>query len=447
MSKVAEARSPLLDQPPLRALLRLSAPNIAGAVIMSGSYVVEGWFLGRLPGAELAGAALVFPLLMLMQMLSAGAVGGAVAGAAARARGAGDIERVETVLRVAIATSFVFSALIAGLMWFFGEEVFRMLGGEGEILAAALAYANVLFPGVLTIWLFNMQSSVLRGTGDMLTPALGLSLVFVTHFIASGFLVGGWGGAASQGIAGAAAAVILAFATGAVAMGVFLRRPGAMIRLRLGATPLAVAVPLLRSGLLAGSQSVLTIVYALLVASQMGFYGEHALAGYGIGARLELLMVPVVFGVGGALIALTGAYVGAGRRDEAIRIAWKGAGLIALLVGAAGVLLTVLSQAWLPYFTALPETLGFADAYLWTVGPCYGFFALGLCLYFASQGLNTLLLPVSGAVLRLAIVATGALLVAEWRQLYHVVALAMIAYGIFNAGTLALGPWRKGRIA
>ena len=46
--------------------------------------------------------------------------------------------------------------------------------------------------------------------------------------------------------------------------------------------------------------------------SIVGFFGKDWSAGYGIALRLELLLVPVIFGIGGALIALVGTNYGAG---------------------------------------------------------------------------------------------------------------------------------------
>ncbi len=82
-----------------------------------------------------------------------------------------------------------------------------------------------------------------------------------------------------------------------------------------------------------------------------------------------------------------------------------------------------------------------------TLGPFYGFFAAGLGLYFASQGMNTLAWPVLGAVLRTLIVASGLLwlsnnVVTTPQGLLWLVAGAMSFYGIFVVAALWLRAWR-----
>jgi Na+-driven multidrug efflux pump len=192
-------------------------------------------------------------------------------------------------------------------------------------------------------------------------------------------------------------------------------------------------------------------VTSLIVTGFAARIGPEVLAGYGIGARLELLMVPLIFGVGGAAIAVGGAATGAGLRDRAIRVGWTAAALSSAIVGSLGVVLALAAGGWAPAFTDDPAIAVTIVAYIERVGPFYVFFALGLTLYFASQGLDTLFWPVFGTVVRLAvIVAGGAALFAgettpEPASLFWLVAVAMTTYGLFNAVALAVGPWRRPR--
>ena len=75
----------------------------------------------------------------------------------------------------------------------------------------------------------------------------------------------------------------------------------------------------MRAGLLAGSQSIMTVGYALIATGVFARFGQDWLAGYGIGARLELLLIPIIFGIGGATMVATGTLMGAGRRADAVR--------------------------------------------------------------------------------------------------------------------------------
>ena len=71
--------------------------------------------------------------------------------------------------------------------------------------------------------------------------------------------------------------------------------------------------------------SAFMAINVVFVTGFIGRYGTEALAGYGLVARLELILVPIAFGVGAALTAAVGANVGAGQFTRARRIAWTAA--------------------------------------------------------------------------------------------------------------------------
>ncbi len=77
----------LLEAPIGRTLLQLAAPNVVVMVAQAAVGLIKTYFLGKLGTDALAGMALVFPIVMLMQMTSAGAMGGGIASAIARAGG------------------------------------------------------------------------------------------------------------------------------------------------------------------------------------------------------------------------------------------------------------------------------------------------------------------------------------------------------------------------
>lgn len=437
-------RTRLLDGPILKTLAVLAVPNIAASFLQSGMSVVEGAYLGWLGTVELAGVALVFPLLMLTNMLSGGAIGGVVAGATARALGADDDARAQEILRAAVLIALALATVMALAILGFGRALYGLLGGEGVVLEAADLYGDRLAAGIFTLWLFNVLASLLRGSGDTIRPAIALGCVLVLHAVIAWVLIF----PAGLGIAGAGLAMPLAYLFGTLGLSAWLLSGRAAVLVKPGPVTGRVLVPLLRQGTLAATQSALTISMALIVTAIIGRLGTHWLAGYGIGARLELLMIPVIFGVGGALIAMVGVNVGAGRRRRAIRVAWTGGAMAACIVGSIGLIGSVAPDLWGGLFTRDPETLAAVATYLGIVGPFYAFFGLGLCLYFASQGLGSMVWPVVGTLLRLLIVVAGGTALvatdaATPQAVFAVVAAAMAFYGMFILAALRLGPWRS----
>src|SRR5215475_4900721 len=133
----------LLEGPILPTLLRLAAPNILNLLAFAGVITFDGFFLGRIGTNALAGASLVFPWVMLVLQSTNGGMGAGVSSAVARALGAGKPERANALVFHAFLLALALGAMFAGLMLFGGPTLFRLMGGQADMLDAALAYAYV----------------------------------------------------------------------------------------------------------------------------------------------------------------------------------------------------------------------------------------------------------------------------------------------------------------
>jgi Na+-driven multidrug efflux pump len=202
---------------------------------------------------------------------------------------------------------------------------------------------------------------------------------------------------------------------------------------------------ILRVGAVAALVTVATNLTIIIGTAFVGEFGPAAIAGYGTGARLEYLLVPLVFGIGGPLVAIVGTSIGAGQRERALRTAWIGAAMAFILTEAIGLCAAAFPTAWLSLFDTDPQMLEAGATYLRTVGPFYGMFGLALSLYFASQGAGRLLWPLLGTVARLAIAALAGWLALRWTgELWHVFlaqSLGLVAAGLINFAAVAGGAW------
>jgi hypothetical protein len=108
-------------------------------------------------------------------------------------------------------------------------------------------------------------------------------------------------------------------------------------------------------GTISTLQTSLTV--ALTTALVGAFGGPSAVAGYGTGARLEYLLIPLVFGFGAPLVALVGTNIGAGQRERALRIALTGGALAFALTETIGIAAAIWPHAWLGLFGQDPGML------------------------------------------------------------------------------------------
>lgn len=434
---ITPTTNPLLSGPIAATLWRLSLPNMVAMLATALVSVAETGYVGQLGTAALAGIALVFPMIMLQQMLSAGSIGGGISAAISRALGAGHPARAESLALHAVVIGVVTGLFFTALFLVAGEDIYQLMGGQGEALAQALAYSNVAFLGAVLIWLTNALASVIRGSGNMKVPSYVLFGVALLQVVLGGVLGLGLGPAPRMGMAGVAWGQVIAYAAGTVFFLFYVRSGRSRVRL-VFSHPLHQTdfMDILRVGGMSSLSSLQTVLTILILTRIVSRFGTEALAGYGVGVRLEFLLIPITFAIGVACVPMVGMAIGAGQVQRARQVAWTGAIFSAAIVGCVGLFAALMPNLWTELFTRDASVIHYAGLYFAWVGPVYAFFAFGLCLYFSSQGAGKLLGPVLAGTLRLVLVAVGGWYLVDagapvW-QMFALIGMAMVAYGIMT---------------
>ena len=437
----------LLEAPILPTLLRLGAPNVLVMLAQAGVGLIETYFVGQLGTDALAGMALVFPVVMLMQMTSAGAMGGGIASAIARTLGAQRRDDADALVLHSMVIALGFGLLFSAAVLGGGRWLYARMGGSGGALDAAMVYSNWVFAGAVLVWLFNSLSAVIRGTGNMAYPAIVTVAGAVGLVPLSAWFIFGGGPLPGWGIAGGAMALLAYYALGSVALAAYLWSRHSLLRPSLRGVRLRWALfkDILIVGLTGSISTVATNLTIAISTALVGAFGVAAIAGYGTASRLEYLMVPLVFGLGAPLVAMVGTCIGAGQRERALRATWVGAALAFGMTSAVGLWAAAFPHTWLKLFSSDAQMLEAGTLYLRSVGPFYGFFGLGLVLYFASQGAGRLKWPVIGNLVRLAVAGLGGWLALRWSGaltgVFIAQAVALLLYGLTNASAIAAGAW------
>jgi len=438
----------VLSGPIVPTLLRLALPTVVVLVIQTLVGVTETYFVSYLGTQALAGVALVFPVLMLMQMMSNGGIGGGVSSAVARALGADRRADAQALVWHAIVLAcglgLVFmAAAIAG-----GPALYRAMGGSGDALTAALTYSNIVFAGAVPLWIVALMSSVLRGTGNVQVPAL-ITLAGAAILVPlSPALIFGWGPFPRLGVAGGGTAVVIYYVLAAAMLLGYLRLDRSPLKLAIVPLRMRLFRDILSVGLLSAIGTVQVNLTVACVTAAVGRFGADAIAGYGIASRLDYIQIPLLFGLGTAAVTMVGINVGANQMARARRIAWIGAAIAFGVTELIGILAAAFPRAWLGLFSDEPNVLALGTLYLRTVAPVYGAIGLGMALYFASQGAKRVLWPVLAGTTRMLVAAfvgwaAVAWLGADLSTLFAIVAVAAVLFGLVTAAAVLGGAWDR----
>ena len=425
----------LLEAPLLRTFLKLAAPNTLFVVTHVVISLMEVFFIAKLGVDALAGVSQVFPLLTLVGSLAQGSVGGSVMSAVARALGSGRAEEANRLAWSAVEIAIPLGLVSTVILLYLGPSVYSAESVSPAALAAALAYSNLVFGGAVLIWIFNLLMSVVRGTGNLVVPLMVVCGGALLVIPLSPVLIFGLGPIPSFGVRGGAMALLVYYAAGSLAFAAYLwTHQGPM---RPSAKPPALQLKPIWDILRVGSMSALvagsTNLTLAILTGFVAMHGVAAVAGYGAGSRLEFLLVPLSYGIGGPVGILVGTNLGAGNITRALRVIRVGILVAGLSTEAIGLAAACWPELWLEAFSRDPAVIAAGSAYLRTVGPFFGFFGIGYVLYCGGQGAGRMGWPVGGALARACIAIAGGYLVNRMNSgldgIFLAAALGMVAFG------------------
>jgi putative MATE family efflux protein len=339
-------RQAMLEGPVLATLVKLAWPTVLVIVAQVFVGVAEMFYVSFLGTAALAGVTLVFPIMMLMSMMSNGGIGGGVSAAVARAIGARRSDDADALVLHALIVAIVFGLAFTAAMLLFGPTFYAWLGGTGEVLDAR-TYSGFVFIGAVPSWIVGQMAAALRGAGNVRLPAIVTMVSAAILVVLSPALIFGFGPIPGLGIAGAGVAATTFSLTAAVVLMRSLACGRSLVTLRRVRLEQRLFGDILRVGLPSALGAVQFNLVTVLVTGAVGLFGTEALAGYGIAVRLDYVLIPLMFGLGTSIVTMVATNIGAHDFVRARRIAWTGALLAACVAEAIGCLVAVWPSAWL----------------------------------------------------------------------------------------------------
>lgn len=427
----------LLAQPIASTILRLAVPNSTVMIVQILIGLLEVYFVSRTGVDALAGVSPVFPLVSLVVAIAQGALGGGIVTTVARVLGAGRIDDASQYAWYAVVLGVPLGLATTAVMVAFGPSLYSQMGVSGHALEIAVSYSFIIFAGATVIWLFNLLMAVVRGTGNLRIPVIvvcggGLMLVPLSQALIFGAF-----GYPGLGPSGGAVAMLVYYAFGTLAYASYLWGGFGALKpsFRVPRLSLAPALAILRVGGMSAVVSATTNLTLAIVTAYVAIGGVEALAGYGAGSRLEFLLVPLAYGIGGPVGIVISANLGAGQIERAVRASWIGVLMAFALTELIGLAAAAFPETWIGLFSQDPTVLQIGAEYLHRVGPFFGFFGIGYALYCVGQATRRMEASVFAALLRAAIAVIGGFVViwlkADVVWNFVAVALGMIAFGLF----------------
>ncbi len=360
-------------------LTRMTLPLVVGMMANMAFNLVDTYYISRLGTQPLAAMGFTFPLVFFITGTAMG-MGIGVASVVSRAIGQGNQEKVQRLATdsLFLAVCLVLALSAIGLLGM--DAVFRIMGASEALLPMIRQYMVPWFFGVVLLVVPMVGNSAIRATGNTLAPSLLMLTAGCVNVILDPLLIFGIGPFPRLELRGAALATVLSYAVvccGSIGllrfrfhMLSFHRVPFREI-LRSWREVLHIALPAI------GTNQMVPIANGLLTA-WVARHGDAAVAAWGVGTRLESLMMGPSFALSTAMAPFAGQNFGAGRTDRvmsALRFAARycfgiGACVWMACAFAGGLIASRFSQE--------PQTLALIQRFLWIVPCSHGAFGLML---------------------------------------------------------------------
>jgi putative MATE family efflux protein len=359
-------RSNDLTTAPIPQLIRrITIPVSIGLFFNTMYNVVDTYFGGLISTTALAAMSLSLPVFFIIISIGSGIATGATA-LIGNALGG---ENPGTARRFAFQ-GIAFGVLISVALAFIGKAsaplLFRLLGADEAYLSICLTYMDILFNGTVFFILIQMLNAVLNAVGNTrIYRNFLIAGFFLNVLLDPWFIFGGWG-VPAMGVAGIALATVLVQVTGCVYLGIHVRRTGLLdggtIRELLPrAAPFA---EIARHGFPAGL-NILTIAIGVFVITYfISGFGQTAVAAYGVGMRVEQILLLPAIGLNTATLTLIAQNHGARRFDRIRETLRKCLTYGTVTASCGGITLFLLAERFMTLFSKDPDVVAVGTTYL-----------------------------------------------------------------------------------
>lgn len=370
-----------------RKLLLFSLPIMAGMLLQTAYNIIDAIFIGMLGPEELAAVSLTFPVVFVF-IAVAGGLGIGSNALMAQAVGRKDIPAANNIAEHALFLGPVLGAILAGLGIVFSPQIFTFMGADKALLELTLQYSTPIFVGMVFMFVWFISDAILRSQGNSKTPMINLGLSVALNIFLNPVLIFGWFGLPALGLLGAALATILSRVIAAILNFAYIYTPNSVISLNLKHFRFKpeYAKEILVIGLPASGTQSLTAVGFMLLTALVGGFGSLALAAFGVGMRVNSVVMMPLVGLTSALVSFVGQNIGVRDFRRAKKVTWLAVkmALAVSLVMASAIYLS--REAIIALFSRDPGVIAIGATYLSIVPFAYVFYGAYHVIFGAFQG-------------------------------------------------------------
>ena len=344
---------------------KLAVPAMVGTLFQTLFNVVDTFFAGKISPEALSALTKSFPIYFIIIATS---IGVTVAGTSLIGNSIGEKNDKKTLNYFShiIYYGILISIFITFLGFYFAEKVFFLMGSTDEVVYLGLEYTNIIYSGAILFILVVSLNSLLHAEGDTKTYRNVLILSFLLNIVLNPILIFGFLFIPAFGVKGIGIATIISqFVSFLIILIKVLKNP----RVLKITNEILIPKFLYFKNIFFQSMPITVSIcgYALAAAiifTYVGQSGEYAVAGYGVGTRIEQVVLLPILGINTAIISIIAQNYGANKLVRIKETYFTAIKYAFIIMVTAGVLVFLSASVITSFFSNDPEVIEYGKRYL-----------------------------------------------------------------------------------
>jgi len=392
-----------------KKMIKLAFPVMIGFMLHAAYNLIDTFYIGMLGEQQLAAISVTFPVIFIFIAIASGLSIGTTA-LVSQALGARKLKDADNIAEHSLLLAVIAGIAIAVLGIMFSPYLFEFMGATGQVLDLTMQYATIIFIGVIFLFSGFIGRGIIQADGDTVTPTKYQAIAVGLNIVLDPILIFGLGPFPEMGLVGAAVATVIArsIETGLILAYLFRGKTRISLAPKDFSLDFGIVRRIFNIGIPSSlSQSVNSIGLILMMAFVGGF-GTTAIASFGVGIRLESLVILPVIGITAALIPFAGQNLGAGAIKRARDATMFAVGVITAIMIVVGVFFFFIPELIFSPFTTSAEVIATGGQYLRIVALGYVFLGIELVFGGIFQGAGRTDLQLGVNLIRWIFIVLGA---------------------------------------
>lgn len=293
-----------------KTIIRMTLPMIFGMIGLVAFNFADTAFVGQLGGAPLAALVFTFPIVMIIQSVAHGL---GVGTGSVIARVAAKCDKVKRYATDGLILSFVVVVIVVVVGTLTIEPLFYGMGATKDEMPYIQKYMTIWYLGVPMVVIPIVGNYIIRALGDTRVPGLVMLIAAGLNILIDPLLIFGIGFFPKLGVVGAALATVISrFFTLLVELYVLIKREKLITFKDARWENMRDSfLRILHVGIPSTITKAVTPFGTYFITWLLASYGTSVVAGYGAGAKTEVVVLSVINALAAIMISFAGQNYGA----------------------------------------------------------------------------------------------------------------------------------------